>query len=80
VRETHLEVALEIHCCKSIWESTFPMNFFHQLRESGIYHVIEGKDIKHYIDGNFVGSELFPLMDGSFSFTFAIQLKIPMVI
>ncbi len=39
-----------------------------------------GKDIKHYIDGNVVGSELFPLMDGNFSFTVAIQLKIPMEI
>ncbi len=66
------------HCCKSIWESMFPMNFFHQW--SGIYHVIEGKDIKHYIDGNFVGSELFPLMDGSFSFIVAVQLKISMEI
>jgi hypothetical protein len=41
---------------------------------------MEGKDIKHYIHGNFVGSELFTLMDGSCSFTVAIQLKIPMEI
>jgi hypothetical protein len=39
---------------------------------------MEGKDTKHYIHGNFVGSELFPLMGGSCSFTVAIQLKNPM--
>ncbi len=71
-------IYMYIHCCKSIWESIFPMNFFHQWSE--IYHVTEGKDIKHYIHGNFVGSELFLVMGGSCSFTVAIQLKTPMEI
>ncbi len=64
-----------LHCCKSIWASIFPMIFFHQW--SGIHHVIEGKDKKRYIQGYFVGSELFPFMDDSCSFSVVINLKFP---
>jgi hypothetical protein len=51
-----------------------PNEFFPSMKWNLPCYRREGhKTIKHYIDGNLFGRELFPLMDGSCSFTVAIQ-------